>query len=134
MYERRKEYQLDQLNNDIKYLDAKMMFINYVIDEKIVVYKQPKQSIIECLRSFNFPFYENGMVSEYDSEVEVKTQYNYLLNLAVYNFTLEKVNELENEINMKNDELGVLVVIDIKEIWKKELDEFEVMYKRQRVV
>ena len=35
--------------------------------------------------------------------VEVKNEYNYLLNLAVYNFTLEKVQELETEIQKKNE-------------------------------
>ena len=135
MYERRKEYQLDQLNNDIKYLDAKMMFINYVIDEKIVVYKQPKVSIIEKLEVYEFPFYINNTIVDYIQLYNsITSEYNYLLNMPIHNFTLEKVNELESEINMKNDELGVLVDTDIKDIWKKELDEFEVMYKRQRVV
>ena len=79
MYQKRKEYDINKLENEIKYLNAKMMFINYVIDEKIIVYKQPKASIIDSLRSFNFPFYESTIILEYDEGVEVTNQYNYLL-------------------------------------------------------
>tara|TARA_Y100001960_G_C14276022_1_gene634575 strand:+ start:24 stop:428 length:405 start_codon:yes stop_codon:yes gene_type:complete len=130
MYEKRKDYQINNLKNEIKLHDAKMMFINYVIDDKIVVYKQPKQSIIDTLRSFNFPFYESNSIIEYDENVEVKTEYNYLLNLSVYNFTLEKVQELEKEIQKKNIELNTLTNTDIKEIWKQELITFEEQYKK----
>ena len=130
MYEKRKDYQINTLKNEIKLHDAKMMFINYVIDDKIVVYKQPKQSIIDTLRSFNFPFYESNSIIEYDENVEVKTEYNYLLNLSVYNFTLEKVQELETEIQKKNIELNTLTNTDIKEIWKQELITFEEQYKK----
>ena len=78
---------------------------------------------------------ENNTIVDYIQLYNsITSEYNYLLNMPIHNFTLEKVNELESEINMKNDELGVLVDTDIKDIWKKELDEFEVMYKRQRVV
>ena len=130
MYQKRKDYLIQHLENEIKLLDAKMMFINYVIDEKIIVYKQPKASIIETLRSFDFPFYESGTIIEYDETVEVKNEYNYLLNLAVYNFTLEKVQELETEIQKKNEELITLTDTTIKDMWIKELDDFEKEYKR----
>ena len=130
MYQKRKDYLIQHLENEIKLLDAKMMFINYVIDEKIIVYKQPKASIIETLRSFDFPFYESGTIIEYDETVEVKNEYNYLLNLAVYNFTLEKVQELETEIQKKNEELITLTDTTIKDMWIKELDDLEKEYKR----
>ena len=54
--------------------------------------------------------------------------------MPIHNFTLEKVDELETDIDMKNDELDLLTNTDIKDIWKKELDEFEVMYKRHITV
>ena len=127
MYERRKEHQINQLTNEIKYLDAKMRFINYVIDEKIVVYKQQKVSIIEV---YEFPFYINNCIIDYELGKVITNEYNYLLNMPIHNFTLEKVDELETDIDMKNDELDILTNTDIKDIWIKELDEFEVMYKR----
>ena len=128
LYQERKDYQLDVLENDIKFLEAKRKFIEYVIEEKVVVYKQSKVNIIEALRGYDFPFYEDGNVREYDETIVVKSQYNYLLNLPIFNFTLEKVEELENDIKDKNEQHGILENTDIKDIWNKELDIFEEKY------
>jgi len=130
MYQKRKDYQLDNLKKGIQLLESKMRFIEYVIDDKIKVYKQSKQSIIDALRSFEFSFYENNCIVPYDSEVDVKTEYNYLLNLSVYNFTLEKVEELREDILKNKNEFDELEKKDIKDIWKEELDIFEEKYKK----
>jgi DNA topoisomerase-2 len=128
LYQQRKDHQLDILENDIKFLEAKRRFIEYVIDEKVIVYKQSKTKIINSLRNFEFPFYEDGIIGEYDETVDVKSQYNYLLNLSIYNFTLEKVEELENDIEDKKEQHQTLEGIDIKDIWRNELDTFEEKY------
>ena len=60
----------------------------------------------------------------------VKTEYNYLLNLSVYSFTLEKVEELENDIEKLQKELEIIVNTEEKDIWIRELDAFEQMYKK----
>ena len=65
MYQKRKDYQLDNLKKGIQLLESKMRFIEYVIDDKIKVYKQSKQSIIDALRSFEFSFYENNCIVSY---------------------------------------------------------------------
>ena len=128
LYQQRKDHQLDILENDIKFLEAKRRFIEYVIDEKVIVYKQSKTKIINSLRNFEFPFYEEGIIGEYDETVDVKSQYNYLLNLSIYNFTLEKVEELENDIKNKKEQHETLEGMNIKDIWINELDIFEEKY------
>lgn len=128
MYSKRKAYQLNILTKDIKLLESKMRFIQDVIDEKVIIYKQSKQTIIDKLKELEFPFYENNEILDCDKDIDVKTQYNYLLNLSIYNFTLEKVKELEEEINVKKSELGELTNTDEKDIWNKELDIFEEKY------
>ena len=52
------------------------------------------------------------------------------MNLSVYSFTLEKVQELEDEINSNEQELECIKNTTEKDMWIKELDEFEQMYKR----
>ena len=128
LYQQRKDHQLDVLENEIKFLEAKRRFIEYVIDEKVIVYKQSKTKIIDSLRSFEFPFYEDGIIGEYDETIDVKSQYNYLLNLSIYNFTLEKVEELENDIKNKKEQHETLEGMNIKDIWINELDIFEEKY------
>jgi len=129
MYKERKVYQINCLEKELQLLSSKLRFINYVIDDKIKVYKQSKSSIIESLKSFEFPFYENNSVKDFVDK-DIKNEYNYLLNLSVYSFTLEKVQELEDEINSNEQELECIKNTTEKDMWIKELDEFEQMYKR----
>tara|TARA_B100000579_G_scaffold232831_1_gene190863 strand:- start:3453 stop:6800 length:3348 start_codon:yes stop_codon:yes gene_type:complete len=129
MYQKRKDYQLETLTKGIQLLESKMRFIESVIDEKIQVYKKSKQSIIDALKSFEFPFYENNCIVEYEDK-EITTEYNYLLNLSVYSFTLEKVEELKEDILKNKNEFDELKKKDIKDIWREELDNFEKEYKK----
>ena len=64
---------------------------------------------------------------EYE-EREIKSEYNYLLNLSVYNFTSEKVDELQAEIDKNKEDYEGLKDIDPKDIWRNELDVFEEKY------
>tara|TARA_A100001037_G_scaffold45808_2_gene37077 strand:+ start:21598 stop:24966 length:3369 start_codon:yes stop_codon:yes gene_type:complete len=128
MYSRRKEYQLNNLMKEIMLLETKMRFIQNVIDEEIIIYKQSKAVIVDRLRELEYPFYENNEMFEYDKDVDVKSQYNYLLNLSIYNFTLEKVEDLSNETTSKKEEHDKLESMDIKDIWRQELNAFEEKY------
>ena len=128
MYVRRKEYDLDTIEKTIKHLEAKMRFINDVINEVIVVNKQSKKSIIEKLSELEYPFYEKEMIIDYEEGREIKGEYNYLLNLSIYNFTSEKLEELQNDIDKNKEEFNSLENMDIKDIWRKELDVFEEKY------
>ncbi len=132
MYQKRKEYELDNLVKCIKLLESKMRFIEYVIDEKIEVYKKSKVSIIDALETHKFPFYENNCIIDYynDTNKVITTEYNYLLNMPIHSFTLEKVNELQTEIDQKKSDHDTLESKDIKTIWREELDDFEQMYKK----
>ena len=128
MYIKRRDYQLNILERDIKLLEAKMRFIENVVDEKIAVYKQSKQNIIDKLRELEFPFYENNEVIDYNKDTDVKTQYNYLLNLSIYNFTSEKVKELEDDIHTNKAERDGVSDTDVKDVWRNELNVFEEKY------
>jgi len=128
MYVKRKEYDLDHIAKTIKHLEAKMRFINDVINEVIIVNKQSKKSIIEKLSELEYPFYEKEMIIDYDEGREIKSEYNYLLNLSIYNFTSEKLEELQNDIDKNKEEFNSLESMDIKDIWRKELDVFEEKY------
>ena len=132
MYKQRKLYQIEELEREISLLSNKLRFINYVIEDKIKVYKYSKQSIIDSLKQHEFSYYENGKLIEYketDSNKQVKTEYNYLLNLSVYSFTLEKVEELENDIEKLQKDLELINNTSEKEMWIRELNDFEQMYK-----
>ena len=96
-----------------------------------MVYKKSKLSIIDSLKVNEFPFYESNCIVDYynDTNKIITTEYNYLLNMPIHSFTLEKVNELGNNIDEKKNEFDNLKQKEIKDIWRQELDDFEVMYK-----
>ena len=132
MYESRKNHQINILTNEIKLLRVTMKFINDVIHETIKIYKQSKSSIIESLQSHQFPFYENQILSDYNESIKITTEYNYLLNMSIYNFTSDKINEIEDKINKKSNELTTLQETSIKDMWIRELDSFEEEYKKMK--
>lgn len=129
MYTRRKVYELNILEKQIRLLETKMRFIQNVIDEVIIVYKQSKKSIIQKLKELEFPFYEKDEIIDFDSETEVKSEYNYLLNLSIYNFTSEKLNELEEEIKKKKEDYDTLHSRNEIDLWKEELMIFKEKYE-----
>jgi DNA topoisomerase II len=130
MYEKRKNYQIDTLSKNIKLLESKMRFIEYVIQEKIKVNLQAKSTIIEKLCEYEFPFYENTIIQDFEKKESYSSEYNYLLNLPVYSFTSEKVEDLKTDIDSKITERETLMNKDIKDIWKDELSLFEENYKK----
>ena len=127
MYGKRKEYELDIIERNIKLLEAKMRFIQDVIHEVVIINRQTKKSIINKMYELKYPFYEKEEIVDYE-EREIKSEYNYLLNLSVYNFTSEKVDELQAEIDKNKEDYEGLKDIDPKDIWRNELDVFEEKY------
>jgi len=130
MYADRKEYELNILTNDIKLLHEKMRFIEDVIEDKIVIYKQTKDIIISKLQESNYAFYENGKMLDYDETETITTHYNYLLNMSISQFTQDKIDELVTQINDKETEYTSLETTGIKDMWIQELELLEKDCKR----
>ena len=107
LYKRRKKHQLQKLKNELDLNISKMKFIKDVINENIVVYKNTKKNIIESLVGFNYEKVDNS--------------YNYLINMSLYNFTLEKIEELSKVIDKLINEYETLEKLTEIDIWKNEL-------------
>ena len=125
IYDLRKAYQLRLLNNEMLHLKYKVMFIEYVLDGKIVINNKTKQSIIDKLVEYKFPELSKDINSSNDSK-----SYNYLTTMALFSLTKEKIEELNREYKEKKEELESLENMETKNIWKNELKEFVTCYKR----
>ena len=130
LYKKRKEHQINALNKELQLLKSKLRFIELVIDDEIIIYKKSKDTLIQSLSDLEFPFYEDNQIINHNKEVEIKNEYNYLLNLSVYSFTLDKVQELKDDVTSKNEKLLEIQNMEIKDIWLQELDTFELKFKR----
>lgn len=109
-YQRRKEHLLSTLEQILKVLNEKVRFINDVINEQIIINKRSKDNINQQLED-----------KEY---LKVDDDYNYLVKMPIYNLSLEKKEELENEAAKKNEEFEQLQGTSIETMWKSELQLF----------
>lgn len=108
-YKVRKEYLLDSLKNDSNLIANKVRFIKAVISGEIAVQKMKKADLEALLGEMDFDMHNES--------------YDYILKIPIYNLTLDKVEELEAEYSKALNDLEVLANTDIKDMWRKELDE-----------
>lgn len=99
----------------------KKLFIEHVLDNKIIIYKQKKDNIIAKLVELGFPKLatDEGKTDSYD----------YVTEMKLFNLTEEKIAELTEKYNNKEKELRHIEVTTETEQWIVELDEFVNAYK-----
>jgi hypothetical protein len=115
-YVKRKAYQINNIENEIRHFGNKQRFIQEVIDDVLIIMKVKEEEIVNNLK-------KRG----YDEEPNVGG-YDYLLRLQVRTFTIEKVNQIKNDIKMGKTRLNILKKTKPEDIWLSELDEFKKEY------
>lgn len=133
IYDKRKTFLTNKFENEADILRWKMKFINDVISEKIVIFKQKKDSIIAKLVEFGYPKIAKiksivDAVRNEDEEENNDATYNYLTDLKLFMFTEEKIAELQQQLDKKEEELDNIKTTSIEDQWLKEIDEFETEY------
>ena len=125
LYVKRKEYILNELRNKLCILENKIRFINEVIQKIIKVSECSKNDLLKQLFDNKYYLYDTqtNIIEEVTNFESVKTGYNYLINMPIYSMTLDKVDELNNELNKIKDEIDIVFNKDIKTMWFEELDE-----------
>jgi DNA gyrase/topoisomerase IV subunit B/DNA gyrase/topoisomerase IV subunit A len=119
-YVKRKQHQIRTLEIELKYLENKMRFVQEVIDRTIELMNIPEAKVIEQLKSSG---YEQNPKT--DGE---EGGYEYLLRMQVRTFTKEKLKQLNNDILAVKTKLETVKNTTEKEIWLRELNEFEQQY------
>jgi len=102
-YTKRKNYLLEKLNKEIEFLKDKMLFINSIINNKLIIQKRKKDEIINDCKKLDIKYYDNH------------------LKMNLLNLTDEKVNELQNEIIKKEQEIKELENKSEKDLWIEDL-------------
>ena len=85
------------------------MFIKNVTEDIIIVNKTKKENIISQLEGF-------------ENIIKLDDSYDYLLRLPIYNLTLEKLEELREQIKTKKIELDVIKTKEINDTWEEEIN------------
>lgn len=135
-YGLRKQHLADELNRQFERLSNQARFVNMIIKKELVVSNKKKAIIVAELRDLKFrPFPKNGPKAstageeeealEEDEDQGSDNDYDYLLGMAIWSLTEEKVNKLINERNVKEQELMELLKLTPQDMWNTDLDNFE---------
>jgi DNA gyrase/topoisomerase IV subunit A len=90
-YDKRKQFIIDTLNQELLVLSNKARFIKAIIDGKLKINNVPKKEIILYLQTANFD--------------EVNGSHSYLLSLPIHTLTKEIYEELIASVHKKEAEL-----------------------------
>ena len=119
IYNKRKQYKISKLEEEISINENKKRFIDYVLNSKISI-KTTISELIKQLELYKF--------------IKINNNYNYLLDMPIHSFTKEKVinldDKINNLINIKND----LYNMTAEQIWLKELKELKNKLKEYKLV
>jgi DNA topoisomerase II len=131
------------MQKDLDKLSNQARFVKMIIDGKLVVSKKKKQVLIDELKALGFkPFpkiVDAAKAGEMEKSLEDKGEedeeessgsrrdssaYDYLLGMAIWSLTEERVAKLLRQIGDKEVEIDSLIKLTPKEIWTKDLDDF----------
>ena len=114
IYDKRKEYMLNILKDQLNKLNYKVKFILMKLEKKIKIENRKKDVLVKKLEDLKFPLIDNS--------------YDYLLGMPLWNLTFEKVEELKRQRNLKQIEHDNLLKKSVEDIWLEELEVLETKY------
>jgi len=106
---KRKKHIITKLSNELVLIESKIKFINYIINEKIVVFNKKKDFII-------------SQIEKVGDLVKIDNSWDYLLELKLWTFTDERIRDLNELCSKLTTELNILKKKTISEIWTSELN------------
>jgi DNA topoisomerase-2 len=113
LYAQRREFQLNELKDELEMISNKARFILMVVNEELIINKRKRGEIEDDLEENDFK--------------KINNSYDYLLNMPIYQLTFEKIEELKKQKDIKNAEYNKLNKMKPHDIWKNELVELKNM-------
>ncbi|KAH0559944.1 DNA topoisomerase 2 [Trichoglossum hirsutum] len=138
-YQKRKAHQLSEMQKELEKLSNQARFVKMIIDGTLVVAKKKKTDLVAELKQKHFkPFpkvkqavkgdeLEPLAEKEEDTSDEMETEasaYDYLLGMAIWSLTKERVEKLLQQIGEKEEQVDAFLKLSPKDLWTKDLDDF----------
>ncbi len=129
-YTKRRKYQINELESEIRLLGNKERFIREIIDKTLVIMNIPEEDVIKELETRGYDKVNSKNTENVDIEGEMVDNkgYDYLLKMQIRTFTAQKIEKLKNDIMSKQEELDRYKKLTEKDIWSRELKELEGAY------
>lgn len=111
-----------------------------IIDKQLVVSNRRKVDIVADLRKHDFkpfpkvakaknPEAEENQDEEQEEDTGADSDYDYLLGMAIWSLTKERIEKLLQQAGDKEVELLALLEKSPIDLWNKDLDDFLVEYE-----
>lgn len=151
-YQRRKDYMVTDLSNQLEKLSSQARFVKMIIDNELVVNNKKRPVVVKELQDLSFPGFDkdNKPVRITTLEVDAEessdedeaiadetatglvvdnskstiSNYDYLLGMQIWSLTKERYDKLLSQRDNKESELTILLGKSAKDLWNEDLDEF----------
>ena len=142
-YVKRKQYMLGEMEKELKRMKNQARFIQMIVDNKLTVSKKRKAVLVEELRKLGFDPFPKPADARKAGELEPvvdpneenadedqanlapgANDYDYLLGMAIWSLTQERIEKLMKLIGDKEAEFSALAQTPEKTLWTRDLDEF----------
>jgi len=110
-YQKRKDFILNKLQNELKSIGNKGKFIKLIIDGKITINNQQKDKIIIQIEKNNLE--------------KIDDSYDYLLRMPIYSLTKELFERLKEDFKSKKEEIEIIKSLDPKTMYIDDLNELK---------
>ena len=120
LYQKRKEYLIGALTQDLMLLSNKSRYITELLEGSVDLRRKKKEEVIQMLKD-----------KKYDI-VNQDDEYKYLVKLPMDSVTEENVARLNKEHADKVAELDYVKTTTTSQMWLKELDVLEKEYRKYR--
>jgi DNA topoisomerase-2 len=120
LYQKRKEYLIGALTQDLMLLSNKSRYITELLEGSIDLRRKKKEEVIQMLKDKKY------------NKINEDEDYKYLVKLPMDSVTEENVARLNKEHADKLAELEYVKTTTMSQMWLKELDVLEKEYSKYR--
>ena len=148
MYQKRKQHLLNEMRSELERLTNQARFVKMIIDNKLIVSKKKKAVLVAELQKLGFTRFpkvvdakkqgefEPVVEEENDESDDAETaagasDYDYLLGMAIWSLTQERVDKLNRQIGDKEEEIDILIAKSEKDLWKTDLENLSFEWQTQ---
>lgn len=108
-YQKRKDYLIGLYQKELDILDSKIIFIQSIVDGKLIVSNRKKDDIEKDLKSI-------------EGIIQVDESFDYLLRMAIWSLTKEKIDDLKKQYQEKKNMFQDLKKKTNKDLWVDDLE------------
>ena len=109
VYNKRKIYEIESLQENLKEVSNKYRFIELIVTEKLKVNNRKKTDLEQELKDLKF------------EKIGSPTSFNYLTNMSIFQLTQEKFEKLKTEFDEMKLFLTNLESMSIDTMWKEDI-------------